>query len=621
MNPENNPGHPGPSEIPSLDALRQQALSHQEAVPETAPDEQLTPEVSALAEASDPVMQLTNATAEIRELNRALALDYVALYPPATNPSEQIEQPSRIHSVQVSGHRAPRRNTQARLETLQSAHLQRAEAAKERPNWEEHFPSAEDPPSQQRYEAWLGQYPVSMQANIEALRVARSQEARLLSDPNVSATWEQLGAEKQQVFQSAAAIRIVERRQSEVARDIIDMKSAARRHGRELTTAERDYAAKLGEAVATMHQEVAPYLNSREVVEELRRRDAIEDSQQLKNGLLETEQMHRVIELTVPSLAEGKPLLLFGETGGAKTALALHMAREYFNTEPELVSGHAEVNAYQVMGKTGLQASGEGTETVFNPGPMYTAMAEGKPVILDEIDAMPSSFLIRLNYLLQLRPGDKLRIQEDSNHEITVKEGFCIIATANIKSARYQREEMDPAFLQRFRYGAGIEHIPYPDHDASEGQFPRENWRLATAFLTDAKGDVTLPPGLDIPDLRNLLSAAHTSQRMFTEPAAVVGANYVDSQRITQGRPALEKAVLAPREWMGILSQVRSTDGALSLKEALTRFVSGQTSPSDREVMAKLLATHNLLDGAPEEDLRITPGSLQGFRSEPSRNS
>ena len=58
-----------------------------------------------------------------------------------------------------------------------------------------------------------------------------------------------------------------------------------------------------------------------------------------------------------------------------------------------------------------LRASGGATSSIFVPGPLLRAMTEGRPVILDEINAMPPEFLKRLNIILQLRPGDTFTIQ------------------------------------------------------------------------------------------------------------------------------------------------------------------------------------------------------------------
>jgi MoxR-like ATPase len=455
-----------------------------------------------------------------------------------------------------------------------------------------------------------------MQFNLEALRGLHQEKSALLENPTFAAAYKAKETEEVSLLRDVGIIRRAEQLRRGVKQERVMMLATARSHGRRLTKAEQGYLASLDARAAAVVAEAEPLTARQEVVDRLRVRDAIDDSRALRRGFVETAPMEDIISRTVPSLAEGKPLLLFGETGGAKTALARHIAERYLGGDYEFISGHAEVNAYQVMGKTGLRGKEGVTETSFDPGPLYAAMREGRPIILDEIDAMPHSFLIRLNDILQRRPGDSIRIQENANHKITIKEGFCIIATANMRSARYQREELDTAFMQRFRQGAGIEHIRYPDADEQEGtNLPLENYRLAVARLTDGYGRVSLPSGMSTENLINLLKAAHYSQRMFTHAASEVGEEFVDSAQAGLSKPALEKAVLAPREWLGILNQVIATDGEMSLEEALTKFVSSQTVPRDRHILAKLLASHDLLPTASETELRVAPGSLSGFRN------
>jgi len=83
-------------------------------------------------------------------------------------------------------------------------------------------------------------------------------------------------------------------------------------------------------------------------------------------------------------------------------------------------------------------------------GAMYTCMAEGKPLIIDEANAIPPEVLITFNDLLTKKFGEKITTRTDKG-EITVKKGFCIIWTGNTgrryNQARYQ--DIDPASNSR----------------------------------------------------------------------------------------------------------------------------------------------------------------------------
>lgn len=582
-----HPEYSHPRDIPSLEAMRASLRETMVAQDET----QAEPTESAMpVEADEAIGELASLDLEERELKHALAHDFHRYFPAPESLEARKEAPRTETGLPLSG-------------------------TSRRPDWEQYFPAKGDDEGKQKYDELLAALPEPMQVNLEALRGITARKQEFLADPAVKEAYEKQQDERVTVLKEAGIVRGAERLVRQSADEATRIKALARRNGRHITAAEREYLGSLSEQAARLQEAVAPYREKPEVVAELRRRDAIDDARALEAGFLETDSMREIITRTVPALSEGKPLLLFGETGGAKTALARHLAEKYLVGDYEFISGHAEVNAYQVMGKAGLKGRDGMTETVFDPGPLYTAMEQGRPIILDEIDAMPASFLIRLNDILQRRPGDTMRIQEDANHEIRIKEGFCIVATANMKSGRYQREELDTALMQRFRHGAGIEHVTYPDADVKEGEFPLENYRLAVALLTDGQGRITLPPGVDRQTMVNYLKASHYSQRMFTNPAAEVGSDFVDSAQAGMAKPALDRAVLAPREWMGVLSQVVSTDGELTLEKALSKFVAGQTVPKDRQVLAKLLASHELLPTATESDLRVAPGTLRGLRN------
>ncbi|MDP4001093.1 MAG: AAA family ATPase [bacterium] len=608
---------PTPSDVPSLETLKPEASAENEASsgesidnPENVTEAQPTP---------DPINQLVDSRAEIRDINRALALDWSTIQTQTESKEDTptISPSARIHSVEVKGQQKYGQ-FEERLETLATDQALKKQASSNRPHWEEHFPKPDEPTSQADYTEFLAQFPIGMQVNIEALRAVTTRQKELLEDPQVQERWHQYGGEIRKVLESASMIRGTEKRQEQIAQDIMELHATARRNGRELTTAEKKYITDRENAIIELRHDTELYQNDPKIVEELRRRDAIDDARELKTGVLETPIIAEITETRVPLLLLGKPLLLKGETGGAKTVLAKHISQQYFGVEPDVISGKDDMNSYILMGKTGLKVKEGATETVFLPGPLTRAMIEGQPVIIDEIDQMRTEDISGLNYILQLRPGDSFTIQEDTGEIVVIKEGFCVIATANMKSdvspTRYQRNVIDTATHQRFRNGAGEVRVRYPDYDQPEGEFPAENMRLVTAALTDVYGNVALPAGMTVPEVVNLVKVAHATQRMFSMPATVAGASFVDSQTVTQGRAALEQAVLAPREVLGILSQVRDTNGRLSFTSALTQFVSEQELPSDRVVLAKLLASHDLLPHVNEDELRVPPGTLTGFR-------
>lgn len=619
------------SQIPSLRDLETSAL---DAIPDhrensnssTANDSEANPEMQNSVESISPeeaVTQLSDLSAQIKDYRRALALDWESMH--ASYQSDRNNNPYQDEpTAQASGemqfqtiHSHNRKRVLQRAEDLHQSQAERATISKSRPVWEEHFTDSKSSPDGSTYSEWKSQFPIDIQINIEGLRHATDRQSQLLSRPDVKEKWQTLSEQQAQVCEGAAAVRICQRRQIDVARNILNLRSEIQSQNRQPSPDEQNYIEILESKARQLSEIIEQQSQIPGVGEELARRAALDDREAMSGGLLETEGMQDIIQTRVPLLKLGKPLLLKGETGGAKTALARHISREYFDSEPEIVSGKDDMNSYILMGKMGLQGKDGATETVFKPGPLVRAMIEGKPVIIDEIDVIRTEDLAGLNYILQLRPGDEFTVQEDSGEKVKVKDGFCVIATANMKSdvmpSRYTRNQIDTATQQRFRDGAGEVRVHYPDYDVGDVGKPIENLHLILASLTNTKGELVCPAGTSIETLYRLAQVAHKSQRMFSMPAVVAGGDYVDSQTIVSGKPALERAVIAPREILAILQQVNGTLGLLSLTQALASFVSEQEIVSDRVVLAKLLKTHSLLDGVDEANLGVPAGSIEGF--------
>lgn len=334
------------------------------------------------------------------------------------------------------------------------------------------------------------------------------------------------------------------------------------------------------------------------LTEELNRLVRRHNRRELESGLLRTPQMREVLSKALPPLVQGRPVLLVGETGGAKTALAAALARQASRTEPELVSFHGEINTYQLIGRDRIEADGGMS---FRQGPVLRAMVTGAPLILDEVNAAPAEFLKRLNVIMQLRQGDTFLVQEDSDSRVVVRHGFCIIATANEKSARYKGVDVLSAELKN-RFGTNVYRIGYPDSDVVLGELPRDGLALAEAALSDELGAfaVDLPEG----QLLALVKAAHATQKLFTGDYGDAGKDelvrsYVPVDRLADGvrAPALDDTVLSPRMVVAMLEQVRDGLGRVKLTEILRDWVAGVEKPRDREVLLHLLDSFVSQDG------------------------
>jgi MoxR-like ATPase len=461
-----------------------------------------------------------------------------------------------------------------------------------RPSWHEHMPKSNSEEDLQKWEAFKHQWPEHMRINLEGLRKADGMLRALANDEQLRQDVEANRGHQLEIIREAVAFERAGKKVDNLARDIARIYRAAGDSNRRLTFAEEEHIQRLREQQAEVMAERGRGITSQEIKEEVkgvvqRLRDR-ERRRDYERGIVLTEQMKTIIENVLPSLVKGQPALFVGETGGAKTALAEFISRSYFGKEAELISGYADVNSYQIMGKMGFKNQ----ESVFEPGPIPRAMEAGKPVILDEVTRMPAEFLGRLNKIMQLRPGDRFTIQEDTGREVVVKPGFVIIATANEKSKRYKGvEDLSVEFQNRF--GANVVRIRYPDNDVVFGQNPLENMIIARAALTDQKGQFL--PVIKDDELERFVKACHISQQVFSGNFGEGFQDFVSPENLADRRPGLDETVLAPRTMVAILEKLRDSHGQASLDVILKQFVDGIKSPNDKNQIALILQGHGFL--------------------------
>lgn len=424
------------------------------------------------------------------------------------------------------------------------------------------------------------------------LRELREQLSQVLADPQHRELIEAALDERALVLRAAVHARRDELAQRERADQAERIVTRAARAARSLTAAERERVRALRSTAAShgaspWHQQINTATRRDQVLEVLGTLRLREARTQLRNGLLMTAQMRGIISEALPSLTRGEPVLLVGETGGAKTALAEHLALRASGSEAELISGYGDITSAQVIGSHELRAEGGATISVFVPGPLLRAMIEGRPVILDEVNAMPAEFLKRLNRILQLRPGDRLGVQEDAGREVIVAQGFAILATANEQTPHRYRgiDRLSSELVNRF--GANGYRVHYPDAHTSYDETPSENGLLALAAVVDERGE--LPRDLSAEEVMRAARAAFISQQVFSGQHGKGFADFVSTEREIDGRPGLDEAVLAPRTLVAVLQKVAGSAGAVSLDHALTRFVESVMHREDRRVLALIL--------------------------------
>lgn len=470
------------------------------------------------------------------------------------------------------------------------------------PNWEEYMPRDTSDEELQRWEAFKDEHP-DVADNLEDWYMCHAKLHELRKDAGLMERFdEEYRGEQMAATRAAAEFLRAQSRKQDISEQMANIRAKAAKTDRPLTAGERRRIAALQKQLSEVDEniEIPPNSSKEQFLKEVTRLQVREWKRQLDSGLLMTEQMQTIIDETLPAMMRGEPTLFIGETGGAKTALAEYMARRYCGVEPEFISAYGDVNSYQLIGKQELREENGASVSEFVPGPIIRAMEQGKPLIFDEINAMPPELLKRLNKIMQLRPGDKFTVQEDSGRIVEVHPGFCIIATANEKSKRYKGvDDLSVEFQNRF--GANINRVRYPDHDKSYGEYPRENAQLAMAAVATERGE--LPPEIDERDFEDFVRAARLSQQIFSGTNGEGYNQFIDTEKMVDDRPGLEETVLAPRTMVDILRKVAGSYGVVSLKRACQTFLDGIKNENDRKVMHHILEYHNLL---PEEMLRDT---------------
>jgi len=359
--------------------------------------------------------------------------------------------------------------------------------------------------------------------------------------------------------------------------------------------------------------------------------------------------------------SEGSAVLLEGPTGTGKTELLNYMARKLYRTTPELLRCTERTGPPEIFGKTMLKSSGkiskekihelneeietrlnewlqnnpdadekgyhaanerflrlatmgfEGTETFFQPGRYTTAIDRGVPLLMDEFNQLPTNMRFAFKELYNRKPGDEIRVQEDSGVTHTIKEGFAWAATANIKSGKHkERFDLDGAESRVFE----MLHIGYMPKD--------ELYDLSLASLMDKKNGVHLSGREASVVLRLLVEAAEEIQKGYAEELG----NHYGMSTGRGEKPSLEKAVLDPGKVLRVaagykMEALKGVSFQDYLDERLKDFVSkGDYPEKDRELMIRILVSKGFFQDIPAKEFSLKEltepilNSLRGAKME-----
>ena len=283
-------------------------------------------------------------------------------------------------------------------------------------------------------------------------------------------------------------------------------------------------------------------------------------------GVIFTDSMVEAIEKMVVNTSLGKPTLLSGDKGIAKTQAVKYISQLIAPDKATLmVSGHGDIMSHELVGK--YTQDPETGKIVFQPGPVTKGAHDGRPVLLHEVNIGDQSVVMRMQDMLLLEPGKVFALQENGLEDILIQSGFVVFMTANEGERYMGREQLDTAFRDR------TDKISFTYPDASKKPLSDtmpETLRLAFAAAVDTNG--RLSDRIDIADLTYLARLAHVSQQLYTQPSRNVnleGKKVPDGGTVTRmldDEPILSDCI-TPRKMIDVILRAqRNLPGVELLK-------------------------------------------------------
>lgn len=311
-------------------------------------------------------------------------------------------------------------------------------------------------------------------------------------------------------------------------------------------------------------------------------------------------------------MISGKPMFLHGPTGTGKTSLARYAAEHFTGQKAEMVYCNPQTREANIWGKQGIRpAEGEAGErgaiqTVDIYGPLARAMAEGRVVIFDEFTALPREQMVFIKGIFNAKPGDTVNIM--GNGVVTIKPGFQMIFTANLKSEKNpERQELPPEIAREFEQNnLEIGYTP-----------PAEAYDIMLVRMMNADGSIDISAH-DLNDtLSRFAKALAEIQIAYTDRASTDTARLTGTLDPSGKAPGLKKLVMTQGSVEAILEgwriQRQTDPDKMSFIEFLdqrlkTALTFKEYSEPDRTLAAKILASAGFLR-------TLTPSDL-GFSSD-----
>jgi MoxR-like ATPase len=305
----------------------------------------------------------------------------------------------------------------------------------------------------------------------------------------------------------------------------------------------------------------------------------------------------------------GKSMFLHGPTGTGKTSQARLASKQMTGHDPEMVYCNPQTREGNIWGKTGIRPAKDGSgaiETVSILGPLAEAMEEGKTIIFDEFTALPQEQMVMIKGVFNAKPGDTVNIV--GNGKITIKPGFQMLFTANLKSDKNpERQPLPPEIAREFAQN-NLE-IKYTPQD--------ESWDIMVTRLLNPDGSIDISQYDLNTTLQKLAEAMVSIQTAYTGEMTDEIARETQTMDAGGKKQSLKKLVLTQGDIESIMddwniekqmqgSAVQKTSFVEFLDQCLKTGLTFKEYPEkDRINAAKILASKGFLTTLSAQDLDL----------------